>query len=148
MLLIDKDVLSRISEAFRESAVEQGFLLGSGQDLSHIDYCFNLPASDAGLHFYEPNPIEADNAIRRWGQLGVCFCGMVHSHVVNKMDLSENDIEFAKALYSAYHLPVLWFGIGIVSADIIVFRFYSVLKTDEQVIISPETYQIKNKERQ
>lgn len=146
MLYIDKDILMRVSDAFRESPVEQGFLLGSGQDFDHIDYCFNLPAFDAGIHFYEPNPIEADNAIKCWGQMGVCFSGMIHSHVVNKMDLSENDIEFAKALYSAYHLPELWFGIGIVHIGNVVFRFYSVSKTDEQVNISPETYIITNKE--
>lgn len=141
MLLVDKHILSKISETFLKQDVEQGFLLGSSLDFNHIDSCFELPASDAGLHYYEPNSLAADKAIRHWGHQGICFCGMIHSHVVNKRVLSENDIAFAKALYTAYHLPVLWFGIGIVNSGEVTFQIYSVTEIDEQICISPETYE-------
>jgi hypothetical protein len=144
MLLINKNVLAKISESFCTCPVEKGFLLGSDCSLNHINYCFDLPASDAGLHYYEPNTTVADDAIRCWGKQGVCFCGMVHSHVVNKQDLSENDIEYAKVLYSAYHLPVMWFGIGIVNANDVVFRFYAVSKTNGQIDITLKEYKIDN----
>lgn len=144
MLRIKNDVLSKIAKAFRACDVEKGFLLGSNRDLTYINYCFDLPASDAGLHFYEPNPVCADETIRSWANQGVCFCGMIHSHVVDKQDLSVNDIAYAKALYSAYHLPVLWFGIGIVQASNVDFRFYSVSKSSEQINITLEEYQIEN----
>lgn len=144
MLLINKKVLEEISAAFGKCEVEKGFLLGSDSTLNHINYCFDLPASDAGLHFYEPNPICADETIRCWANQGVCFCGMIHSHVVDKQDLSVNDIEYAKVLYSAYHLPVLWFGIGIVHANKVDFRFYSVSESREEVNITLEEYQIEN----
>lgn len=143
MLHIKKDVLSNISEVFRECDVEKGFLLGSSNDLTYVDYCFDLPAMDAGLHFYEPDPLLADQTIHRWADQGVCFCGMIHSHVVDKQELSENDIEYAKVLYSAYHLPVLWFGIGIVRSNIVDFRFYSVSKSGEQINITQEKHQIE-----
>ena len=143
MLHIKKDVLSNISEVFRDCDVEKGFLLGSSKDLSYIDHCFDLPATDAGLHFYEPDPVLADKQIQHWADQGVCFCGMIHSHVVDKQELSENDIEYAKVLYSAYHLPLLWFGIGIVHADTVDFRFYSVSEPDRQVNITQEKYQIE-----
>lgn len=143
MLLINKDVLEGISTNFSKCDVEKGFLLGSSNDLTHIDHCFDLPAMDAGLHFYEPDPVLADKQIQHWADQGVCFCGMIHSHVVDKQELSENDIEYAKVLYSAYQLPVLWFGIGIVHSNIVDFQFYSVSKSGEQVNITQEKYQIE-----
>lgn len=143
MLHIKRDVWLRFSTAFRECDVEKGFLLGSSNDLTHIDHCFDLPAMDAGLHFYEPDPVLADKQIQHWADQGVCFCGMIHSHVVDKQELSENDIEYAKVLYAAYHLPLLWFGIGIVHADKVDFRFYSVSETDGQVNIIQEEYHIE-----
>ncbi len=143
MLHIKKDVLLKLSTTFRECDVEKGFLLGSSTDLIYIDHCFDLPAADAGLHFYEPDPVLADKAIQRWANQGVCFCGMIHSHVVDKQELSENDIEYAKVLFSAYHLPLLWFGIGIVHSEKVDFRFYSVSETDGQVSITQEEYQIE-----
>lgn len=143
MLHIKKDVLSNISRVFRDCDVEKGFLLGSSKDLSRIDHCFDLPARDAGLHFYEPDPILADKRIRCWADQGVCFCGMIHSHVVDKQELSENDVEYAKVLYSAYHLPLLWFGIGIVNAGKVDFRFFSVTESGGQVNINQEKYQIE-----
>ena len=143
MLLINKNVLKDISTIFSNCNVEKGFLLGSSNDLTYVDYCFDLPAADAGLHFYEPDPVLADKAIQHWANQGVCFCGMIHSHVVDKQELSENDIEYAKVLYSAYHLPLLWFGIGIVHSEKVDFRFYSVSETDGQVSIIQEEYQIE-----
>ena len=143
MLLIKTNILEDISTVFCKCNVEKGFLLGSSNDLTHIDQCFCLPAINAGLHFYEPDPVIADKQIQYWASLEVCFCGMIHSHVVDKQELSENDIEYAKVLYSAYHLPLLWFGIGIVNADNVDFRFYSVSESDGQVNITQEEYQIK-----
>lgn len=143
MLLINKKVLEDISAAFCTCEVEKGFLLGSSADLTYINHCFDLPARDAGLHFYEPDPFLADKRIRCWADQGVCFYGMIHSHVVDKQELSENDVEYAKVLYSAYHLPLLWFGIGIVHADKVDFLFYSVSEPDGQVNITQEEYQIE-----
>lgn len=143
MLHIKKKVLLKISETFCGCDVERGFLLGSSNDLTCVDHCYDLPAMDAGLHFYEPNPVFANEVIQCWANQGVCFCGMIHSHVVDKQELSENDIEYAKVLYSAYHLPLLWFGIGIVHADKVDFRFYSVSKSGGQVNIAQKEYQIE-----
>lgn len=143
MLLINKKILEDISAAFCTCEVEKGFLLGSSADLTYIDHCFDLPARDAGLHFYEPDPVLADKQIQHWANQGVCFCGMIHSHVVDKQELSENDIEYAKVLFSAYHLPLLWFGIGIVHANKVDFRIYSVSESDGQVNINQEEYKIE-----
>lgn len=144
MLLITRKVLEDISTAFCKCNVEKGFLLGSDSSLNNINYCFDLPAANAGLHFYEPNSIIADETIRKWANQGVCFCGMIHSHVVDKQDLSVNDVEYAKVLYSAYQLPILWFGIGIVNANKVDFRFYSVSELGEEVNIVLEEHQVED----
>lgn len=144
MLLINKNILENIATTFCECDIEKGFLLGSSKELTYVDHCFDLPAMDAGLHFYEPDPVLADQAIRHWADQEVCFCGMIHSHVVDKYELSENDVEYAKMLFSAYHLPILWFGIGIVHADNVNFRFYSVSRSGGQINITLEEYRVEN----
>lgn len=144
MLLVHQHTLRKIADAFRGCAVEKGFLLGSDCSLSHINHCFDLPASEAGLHYYTPDPGIADDVIGRWGDRGICFCGLIHSHVVDKQDLSVNDIAFAKALYTAYQLPILWFGIGIVNAGNVVFRFYAVSESENQIHVTPAEYIIEN----
>lgn len=142
MLSIQNDVLSEISTVFsRNKNREQGFLLGSSTQLTHIDDCIYLPASKSGIHFYEPDLDAANYAIRNWGKKKVCFCGMIHSHVVNKPNLSENDIEYAKQIFKAYNLPVLWFGIGIVGISSVQFLFFSVSEIESSIAITPELFE-------
>ncbi len=141
MLVIESKILTEISGVFRQSPVEQGFLLGCGTALNRIDHCFHLPAISAGLHFYEPDHRAADTAIRDWMQNDICFCGLIHSHVVDKSDLSENDIVFAEQLFLAYNLPVLWFALGILDGEFVQFRFYSVSRSGTDIRIRQEAFQ-------
>lgn len=143
-LRINKTTLAEIASAFRNCNTEKGFLLGSNTFLNYISFSCDLPASDASRHYYSPNANFANHIISNWAAYGICFCGMVHSHLVNKQYLTENDIEYAKALYTAYNLPILWFGIGVIKNDNVVFKFYSVSESDGQVNISPIEYYLEN----
>ena len=53
------------------------------------------------------------------------------------MELSQNDIEFAKQLLMTYKLPVLWFGLGVVAGDNVNFQFYSVIADKVGVKLTP-----------
>lgn len=137
MLTIRREVLRQLTEAFWESGQEEGFLLGCTSRLDCLDHCEQLPAVRVGLHFYEPDSEQADRIIRRWAEQEICFCGFIHSHVADKSDLSEADIEFAKRIYKVYCLPQLWFGIGVVGAGRVEYIFYSVASDDENTTIEP-----------
>lgn len=137
MLTICKDVLRKLTEVFRESSQEEGFLLGCTSRLDCLDCCEQIPASRAGMYFYEPDVACANKIIQCWASQGTCYCGFIHSHVMGKNALSIADIEFAKRIYAAYHLPELWFGIGVVGEEKVEYLFFSVTRDNGDITILP-----------
>lgn len=134
MIELQEEILLQMEDAFASSTVEQAFLLGCTSRLDCLNRCCKLPAVRAGKHFYTPDATAADQIITAWGVEGVCFCGFIHSHVVNKEELSEADILFAKELIAAYDLPVLWFGLAIVTAREVAYKFYAVSRQERHNI--------------
>lgn len=129
MLEITEETLTEIKRVFLSQKEETGFLLGSASRLNRLEHCCQLPAKQAGMYFYTPDENAADEIIRKWSEQGICFCGMIHSHLVPKENLSDHDIEYAKMIFQAFSLPVLWFGIGVMSSDSAKFHFYSINET-------------------
>lgn len=142
MLLVKQQVLEHIRNAVVASDVEQGFILGSQTRLDQLDCCKEIPAVQASLNFYRPNSMNAEAHVKQWAACNVCFSGFLHSHVVDKSDLSEADLSFAENLYHAYSLPFLWFGLAIVSKSNVTFSFYKVYEEDGTVRIAPIQHQI------
>ncbi len=130
MLAIKKEVLQQIKQSFGSGKVEQGFILGAGSHLEQLDYCYQIPAARMGMYYYSPDVNTANIKIKEWAKEEICFCGFIHSHVVYKKEFSEGDIEFAKKLLEAYKLPVLWFGLGVVTKDDVDIYFYALKKRD------------------
>ena len=135
--LVKQAVLRQIAQVFQQGKTEQGFLLGCTTAWNILDRCSELPSIHAGRHFYTPNAEEADRIIRQWADQDICFCGMIHSHLVDKANLSENDVDYAKRLFKAYALPVMWFGIGIVQGEETLYRFYSVRNCNGVTCVLP-----------
>lgn len=143
MLKIKKDIFFQMKNAFKASKNEQAFLLGCTTNLDKLDHCESLPALQSSVHYYVPNNSIADSTVNHWASKGICFCGFIHSHLVQKRDLSTDDIIFARKLYYTYNLPTFWFGIGVVQEDDVEFIFYSIIKSDSfNVDITPITYSI------
>ena len=126
MLSIREEVTVKLTGVFQNSKQEKGFLLGCSSRLDCVDHCEQIPAIRAGLHFYEPDSAYADGVIQKWAADNICFCGFLHSHLVDKTDLSIPDIQFARKLFQAYSLPVLWFGLALVEGKSVTYRFYIV----------------------
>lgn len=131
MLEIRKEVLWHLEKVFALSEQEQGFVLGTNSQLTRLDCCYQIPAASVGMYYYSPDVDIANKIIKLWAAEGICFCGFIHSHVIEKREFSENDVEFAKKLVGAYKLPVLWFGLAIVNDDKVDIDFYAVTKIDD-----------------
>lgn len=125
-LSIHKSILDQMAAVFSNSVHEAGYLLGCSTRLDCLDHCEQLPPVQAGLHFYEPDSAYANSIINQWASQNICFCGMIHSHVVEKETLSEADVVFAKQLFHAYSLPVLWFGLALVDRKKVNYQFYGI----------------------
>ena len=126
-LTIAKELFDNMSAIFSASSTEEGFLLGCTAQIDHITDAVYLPTLHSGQNFYTPDPLKANEIIQDWSTHGVCFCGFVHSHITGKPELSQADLQFAERLLSAYKIPVLWFGLALVSQATVRFRFYSVM---------------------
>lgn len=142
MLSIQKAVLKRMEDCFLAEGTEQGFLLGSKQNLKQIDVCCQLPVKQVGTYFITPDEEQAGQQIEDWKNKKICFCGMIHSHVCLKEDLSEADVLFAEQLYRGYSLPFLWFGIGVVKNSGVKFKFYRAEWKNEKILIKLENYAV------
>ena len=142
MLKIQKTVLKQIEDCFLSKDTEQGFLLGSKQNLEKIDMCCPVPVEQVSTYFIIPDAERADWQIKDWQRRKVCFCGMIHSHICPKEDLSEADRTFAEQLYKGYRIPVLWFGLGIVKTSKVEFKFYRVEQKNQKILIRLEKYEV------
>lgn len=139
-LIVEKRILEAMSTVFSSNPQEDGYLLGCSLRTNHLTHALHLPAAHAGRNHYAPDPLRATEIIQHWATQGICFCGFIHSHVTDKQDLSEADLQFAQALFQAYRIPVLWFGLAVVSRNTVTFRFYSVTEDRETIHISPVVY--------
>ena len=142
MLKIKKETFVQIENHFQREDTEQGALLGSRQNLEQIDVCCQLPVKQSSKYFIVPDAEQADRLIKDWAAKKICFCGMIHSHVCLKEDLSEADVLFAEQLYRGYSLPFLWFGIGVVKNSGVKFKFYRVEWKNEKILIKLENYAV------
>ena len=142
-LLVNKEILDRITSVFTQSPQEEGFLLGCSSQINQITHTAFLPSSRAGRYYYIPDAMQATEIIRSWIAQGVCFCGFIHSHVTAKHNLSEADLQFAETLFRAYRIPVLWFGLAVVTGGNVAFQFYSVAKQGGSIRLSPVSFEQK-----
>jgi proteasome lid subunit RPN8/RPN11 len=57
----------------------------------------------------------ATHTIHNWAGAGICAIGFVHSHLVDKDDLSRADRESASSLLQALQLPLLYIGVMVIN---------------------------------
>lgn len=139
-LTVCREVFQTLNETFLSSKQEAGFILGCQTRLDCLDSCEQVPANQAGVYFYRPDASYANHIIQKWQAQRICFCGFIHSHVVNKQDLSEADVQFAQALFRACPLPVLWFGLAIALDGHVTYRFFSVTEENGSIHIRPVSF--------
>lgn len=70
----------------------------------------------------------------------------IHSHITDKKELSEGDIKFAEQLFNSFHLPVLWFGLQILTKKCRETKFYSVQKSDTKLEISSVCWEMEGED--
>lgn len=142
MLFVKKEILYHIRNAVTTRHIEQGFILGSQTRFNQLDYCKEIPAIQASLNYYMPNSKIANITIQQWAKEEICFSGFLHTHIGDKCDFSDADIDFAKKLYGSYHLPLLWFGLAVVNKCDISIDFYSIQENDGDIRIIPVSYRL------
>lgn len=120
--------------------------MGASKSLDIVDSFALIPAEKAGKYYYIPNIEAANRQIHQWAKEEICFCGFIHSHITDKKELSEGDIKFAEQLFNSFHLPVLWFGLQILTKKCRETKFFSVQKSDTKVEISSVCWEMEGED--
>lgn len=144
MLQISRCVITNLQEVFLSRKTEQGFILGSNTCFGQIDFCYQVPALHSENNIYIPNADAANEAIKIWASKGICFCGFIHSHVVDKEGFSASDILFFKKLLDTYKLPSFFLGLGIVKRNDVKIVFYSAQIDNGELLLEQENLEILN----
>lgn len=144
-LTIEQEVLVQISDYFCNGECEAGGILGSRQRLDYIDAFEPIPAKIAEKYYYVPDVEVANTIISKWSKKDICFCGFIHSHVTDKMELSDGDMKFAEQLFKSFRLPVIWFGLRVLTSQNQKIKFYMIHKKNEKIRLSPVTWKEGNR---
>ena len=145
-LIVTTRVLAKITNSFIGRKEEAGGILGANKSLDIVDSFALIPAEKAGKYYYIPDIEAANRQIHQWAKEEICFCGFIHSHITDKKELSEGDIKFAEQLFNSFHLPVLWFGLQILTKKCRETKFYSVQKSDTKVEISSVCWEMEGED--
>ncbi len=145
-LIVTTRVLAKITNSFIGRKEEAGGILGANKSLDIVDSFALIPAEKAGKYYYIPDIEAANRQIHQWAKEEICFCGFIHSHITDKKELSESDIKFAEQLFNSFHLPVLWFGLQILTKKCRETKFYSVQKSDTKVEISSVCWEMEGED--
>lgn len=145
-LTVTTRVLAKITNSFIGRKEEAGGILGASKSLDIVDSFALIPAEKAGKYYYIPNIEAANRQIHQWAKEEICFCGFIHSHITDKKKLSEGDIKFAEQLFNSFHLPVLWFGLKILTKKCRETKFYSVQKSDTKLEISSVCWEMEGED--
>lgn len=145
-LIVTTRVLAKITNSFIGRKEEAGGILGANKSLDIVDSFALIPAEKAGKYYYIPDIEAANRQIHQWAKEEICFCGFIHSHITDKKESSEGDIKFAEQLFNSFHLPVLWFGLQILTKKCRETKFYSVQKSDTKVEISSVCWEMEGED--
>lgn len=107
---LKRETWEEMSAIVKDSAVEQGFLLGTANELETIDHYVQSKAIEKGFCYIKPDARMAERVLHKWAAEGIVFLGYMHSHPSGKEDLSEDDMSFARELFQRYGYA-LYFGI-------------------------------------
>lgn len=112
MLLFENTVLDAICSSFVDPVLEQGGILGTSTDLQHISNFWLDINAQASTVSYIPSALEIHRQIKLWADNGICFCGIIHSHITGNGELSEQDQRYIYGVLQSFpHMPYLWFPI-------------------------------------
>ena len=108
MLKISKHVISSICTDICALPIENGGIIGRNKKGIITDYYFDY-SSSRGFNQYTPDTQKLNTVIRQWSEQKIEFCGIVHSHPMEIVNLSRADIEYAvKVLNSFESLKYLY----------------------------------------
>lgn len=150
MLMLSNCVVDRIMRDCKNASEEQGWLIGCKMHIEKIDACCLLIPSYADENCYVLDSENATQAIRQWAENDVCIIGFIHSHLVDKENLSRADVDSAATLLKNLDMPFLYFGVVVVNTDIKfndqypIFIYRAFLNDDQEYTVEQVAYTVNS----
>ena len=121
-ICILNSIIEEIEETCKGSTREQGFILGCSKRYGYVDMCQSIQGS-ATEYEYIPDIDYTNAVIDEWRRRGICFCGMIHSHLILKT-LSSGDYAAVQSWTKSVALPFLVFGVIVDGSESANIRIY------------------------
>ena len=137
---IERKVLEEIISTIGQSKPETGGVLGMKDGVICAFY-FDKNA-DSELGAYCPNTDDINSKLQEWGDEGISFAGIIHSHPNNCRLLSNGDEEGIKTIVKA--IPAfeeLYFPI-VTNDDCFSMTVYSIRLKKENICINEIGYEL------
>lgn len=109
-LKMHANVYKEMISYFSQGVCERGCLVGASQFLNCIDAFAPVPGL-SGKDYFAPDMDAVNRQIAHWADLGICFCGFIHSHPDGAAFLSYADHIAIESWVRAANLPFLCFGV-------------------------------------
>lgn len=96
---IYKQLYDEILKHFCTVPPEQGGIIGM-KDGIICSYVHDDEFLNNERAVYIPNTIFFNKCIKKWENIGIEFCGMVHSHPIGQNKLSNSDCEYIEKIFN------------------------------------------------
>lgn len=139
-----KEVYKELVDVIFDSKVEQGFILGSSENIECVNHSFHIPAIAETKYYYEADYNKANQIIKNWYRQGICFTGFIHSHPMGCINFSNSDLVFAGKLLDCFDMPFLWFGLIVDTEKTPEIKFFKIWKESGSLHFHDEKIEIVN----
>ena len=140
-MIITQNVYKKILTAYPVPPPEQGGILGI-KDGIVCEYFHDGSRGNTHRAVYEPDTELLNRVIGNWADNGICFAGIVHSHIAGQETLSADDSEYINVIFNAMpeDITELYFPIIIPEKNALIS--YSTQREKQTVVIRPDDVQI------
>ena len=130
---IKKSVFDIIVHSYSAVPPEEGGILGTYENIV-CTYFHDKGRKDTSFAIYEPNVDTLNKVLSLWNNKGICFGGIIHSHLPKQNVLSKADIDYIKSVFiNIEKREELYFPVFL--PDTQEFIPYLVTQTDDGITI-------------
>lgn len=141
-MIIKEKVYKKIINSFKPFPPETGGILG-GHNRIITNFEADKGVINSNEFCYYPNTERLNNILAKWGEIGINFYGIIHSHPHNQQTLSNGDLQYIKTILTHMTKSFSWlyFPLVLESREIIPFKACIINKN---LVINRDKVYLKN----
>lgn len=134
---IIKKTYQKIFDRFSNCLFEEGGIIGGVNNIiTQFEFDIGIPNDNAGC--YIPNVDKLNKCICEWQKQNINFYGIIHSHINNYGNLSNDDIKYIKRIMFSISENIQYLYFPVVLPKYTMNSFKAIRIKDEIRIVSDD----------